>query len=93
MSESLHGKTIQQLIDQGWILLTDEYSYELVGLRSVIWHWNSMTWAEANLLRREIRIQSKWDTRHSLLSTDPEGRFIWALLEYSFKQGHRRSRK
>ena len=26
----------------------------------------------ANLLRREIRIQSKWDTRHSLLSTDPE---------------------
>ena len=46
MSESLHGKTIQQLIDQSWILLTDEYSSELVGLRSVIWHWDSMTWGE-----------------------------------------------
>ena len=38
MSESLHGKTIQQLTDQGWILFTGEYSNELVGLRSVIWH-------------------------------------------------------
>ena len=46
MSESLHGKNTQQLIDQGWILLTDKDSNELVGLRSVIWHWDSMTWAE-----------------------------------------------
>lgn len=46
MSESLYGKTIQQLIDQGWIVLTDGYSDELVGIRSIMWPWNSMTWAE-----------------------------------------------
>ena len=44
--ESLQKESIQALLDQGWVVLTDEYSDKIVGVRSVLWHWNSMTWAE-----------------------------------------------
>ena len=46
MSTSLHGKTIPELVDQGWIIIADEDTDEFVGIRSVIQNWTSMTWAE-----------------------------------------------
>ena len=46
MFTSLHGKTIPELVDQGWVIIADEDTDEFVGIRSVIQNWTSMTWAE-----------------------------------------------
>ena len=46
MSNLAYGKTMEELVNQGWIIITDEDTDEIVGIRSVIQHWNSMTWAE-----------------------------------------------
>ena len=41
-----YGKTMRELVNQGWIIITNEDSGEIVGIRSVIQHWTSLTWAE-----------------------------------------------
>ena len=46
MSNLAYGKTMEELVNQGWIIITDEDTDEIVGIRSVIQHWNSMTWSE-----------------------------------------------
>ena len=46
MADSLRDKTIGELVDLGWIVVVDEHTDEVVGLRSVMRHWNTLTWSE-----------------------------------------------
>ena len=51
MSELFEGKTMSELVDQGWIILGDEDTDEIVGIRSVIRTWPGLTWAERTYYR------------------------------------------
>lgn len=46
MPNLVYGKTLQELTNDGWIILANEEAPAIVGIRSVIRHWQSMTWAE-----------------------------------------------
>ena len=46
MPDLVYGKTAEELVNQGWIIIVDEATNEMVGIRSVIQNWESMTWAE-----------------------------------------------
>ena len=46
MSNVAYGKTLQELVNDGWIILANEEADVIVGVRSVIRHWHSMAWAE-----------------------------------------------
>ena len=51
MSKLFEGKTMSELVDQGWIIIADEDTNEIVGIRSVIQTWKSLTWAEQTYYR------------------------------------------
>ena len=51
MSELFEGKTMPELVDQGWIIVVDEDTDEVVGIRSVIPTWKGLTWAERTYYR------------------------------------------
>lgn len=51
MSELFEGKTMPELVDQGWIIVADEDTDEVVGIRSVIQTWKGLTWAERTYYR------------------------------------------
>lgn len=51
MSTLFEGKTMSELVDQGWIIIADDDTSEVVGVRSVIQTWKGLTWAEQTYYR------------------------------------------
>ncbi len=51
MTSSIHRMTISELANQGWIIIYDESNGEAVAIRSVIRHWNKLTWAQQTFYR------------------------------------------
>ena len=51
MFDSLRNRTLGELIDQGWVVMVDEETDEIIGVRSIIRHWHTLTWAEQTYYR------------------------------------------
>ena len=46
MNKPTHHRTISELTDRGWKIIYNDSTGEAVSIRSVIRHWNKLTWAQ-----------------------------------------------
>ena len=58
MSILFEGKTIGELIDLGWIIVVDEGTDDIAGVRSVIGNWRTLTWSEQTYYRAKYGFSS-----------------------------------
>ena len=65
MSNLAYGKTMEELVNQGWIIITDEDTDEIAGITSVIQHWNlPMTLAERTYYTAKYGFNEKDMSEH-----------------------------
>ena len=46
MNKPTHHRTISELTDRGWKIIYNDSTSEAVSIRSVIRHWDKLTWAQ-----------------------------------------------
>ena len=69
MSELLCNKTLEELVQEGWIVVVDEGTDEIVSLRSVVRQWKTLTWADQTFYRAKYGFDE-----NGLLELDVSGK-------------------
>ena len=59
MNKPIHHTTISELTDRGWKIIYNDSTGEAVAIRSVIRHWNKLTWAQQTYYRGKYDFNEK----------------------------------